>query len=176
MRDRSHLLADSDRRGSSRPYFNSFADPDHCGARHIDSQDMTRPLYGGTGMNTHYCTICGAELDDQAGFDPAAGYHICTECGMLLLDPKYTGESARFGDIGWFCDGCGAFLNRQEGFTDLRESWRCIECGRVNPIREEEIYGSEEEYQGYRDTRYLIAGFFNEPDTVFSISYEVNEE
>ena len=122
-------------------------------------------------MGTYYCMVCGAELDDQAGFDPNAGYHTCTECGMLLLDPKYTDGSVRFGDIGWFCDGCGAFLNRQEGFTDLHGSWRCSECGQVNPISEEEIYESEEEYQVYRDTRLFI-----EPDTVFSISYEVNEE
>lgn len=37
-------------------------------------------------MSDYYCPHCGADLGDQYGFDPDAGYWTCTECGQFLMD------------------------------------------------------------------------------------------
>ena len=46
----------------------------------------------------------------------------------------------------WYCDSCGALLNRQLGFSDSCGSWTCTECYHTNPINEDEIYESEDDY------------------------------
>lgn len=102
-------------------------------------------------MSDYYCPHCGADLGDQPGFDPDAGYWTCTECGQFLTDPgDESDEPERFEGVGWFCDGCGAFLNKQSGFSDWYSTWTCTECGHVNNLSEDEIYESEEAYQASR--------------------------
>ena len=102
-------------------------------------------------MSDYYCPHCGADLGDQPGFDPDAGYWTCTECGQFLTDPgDESDEPSRFGGVGWFCDGCGAYLNKQSGFSDWYSTWTCTECGHVNNLSEDEIYESEEAYQASR--------------------------
>ena len=98
-------------------------------------------------MLEYYCNNCGADLDEQDGFDPSEGYWVCTECGQLLMDPDDENDNECYENAGWFCDGCGAYLNRQSGFSDWYSSWTCTECGYENRIAEDEIYGSQEEYQ-----------------------------
>ena len=103
-------------------------------------------------MSDYYCPNCGADLGDQPGFDPDAGYWTCTECGQFLTDPgDESDEPSRFDGVGWFCDGCGAYLNKQSGFSDWYSSWTCTECGHVNNLSEDEIYESEEAYQASRE-------------------------
>ena len=102
-------------------------------------------------MSDYYCPHCGADLADQPGFDPDAGYWTCTECGHFLTDPgDGSDEPERFDGVGWFCDECGAFLNKQIGFSDWYSTWTCTECGHVNNLSEDEIYESEEAYQANR--------------------------
>lgn len=102
-------------------------------------------------MSDYYCPHCGADLGDQPGFDPDAGYWTCTECGQFLTDPEdESDEPSRFDGVGWFCDGCGAYLNKQSGFSDWYSTWTCTECGHVNNLSEDEIYESEEAYQASR--------------------------
>ncbi|MCH5253958.1 MAG: hypothetical protein J1F41_03465 [Lachnospiraceae bacterium] len=98
-------------------------------------------------MRDYYCPYCEAELGDQPGFDPAAGYWTCTECGQFLTNPEDSDVNARFPEVDWFCDVCGTFLNNQIGFSDWYSTWTCTKCGHVNNISEEEIYDSEEAYQ-----------------------------
>lgn len=99
-------------------------------------------------MSEYYCPFCGADIGEQLGFDPDAGYWTCTECGKLLYDPKgNSDEPARFEGIDWFCDNCGAFLNAQSGFSDWLDTWTCTKCGHVNSISENDIYESEEALQ-----------------------------
>ena len=103
-------------------------------------------------MSEYYCPNCGADLDDQPGFDPNAGYWTCTSCGQFLIDPADGNDvSSRFKDVGWFCDGCGAYLNKQFGFSDWNSTWQCTECGYINNISEDEIYESEAAYQASRN-------------------------
>ena len=80
-----------------------------------------------------FCPHCGADLDEQSGFDPDAGYLICAECGQVLIDPEIDlNDSSRFGQVGWFCDGYCAFLNKQNSSSDWNSIWSCTECGYVN--------------------------------------------
>lgn len=87
-------------------------------------------------MAEYFCTHCGATLNRQQGFNPAAGMWTCTECGMLLMNEE-TYEMV--GDVAWYCDGCGALMNKQDGFTDVKGWWRCTECGRINGTTEADI-------------------------------------
>lgn len=105
-------------------------------------------------MSEYYCPNCGADLEDQPGFDPDSGYWTCTECGQFLTDPEDEDPDAQFDGVGWFCDGCGAFLNRQDGFNDWCGTWTCTECGYENRISEDEIYESEEDYQSSKSDSY----------------------
>lgn len=98
-------------------------------------------------MGDYYCPNCGADLEDQSGFDPYGGYWTCTECGQFLTDPDDSDDSSQFDGVGWFCDGCGAYLNKQSGFSDWCSTWTCTECGHTNSISEDEIYDSEADYQ-----------------------------
>ncbi len=98
-------------------------------------------------MIEYYCTNCGADLEDQPGFEPESDCWYCTECGVLLINPEDEDTDAQFEDVGWFCDDCGAYLNKQSGFSDWLDTWICTECGYENIISEEEIYESEEAYQ-----------------------------
>lgn len=100
----------------------------------------------------HYCTRCGAVLEEQPGFDPDDNYWICTECGQALYGE--VDEDALYGDVLWCCDGCGAILNKQPGFSDYLSSWICTECGYSNDIDEDDIYESEEEYQRFKNSMY----------------------
>ena len=103
-------------------------------------------------MSDFYCPNCGADIGDQPGFDPDAGYWTCTECGQFLTDPGDESDGpSRFDGVGWFCDGCGAYLNKQNGFSDWYNTWTCTECGYVNNLSEDEIYESEEAYQASRE-------------------------
>ena len=98
-------------------------------------------------MGDYYCPNCGADLEEQSGFDPYGGYWTCTECGQFLTDPEDSDETSQFDGVGWFCDGCGAYLNKQSGFSDWCSTWTCTECGHTNNISEDEIYDSEADYQ-----------------------------
>lgn len=53
----------------------------------------------------------------------------------------------RFPGIEWYCDRCGEHLNDQPGFDDHRDFWTCTKCGYKNPIRIDQIYNCEMEYQ-----------------------------
>ena len=64
-------------------------------------------------MSNYFCPHCGADLDDQDGFNPNTGYWTCKECGQFLTDPEIdVDKSSRFDGVGWFCDNCGAFLRQ----------------------------------------------------------------
>jgi len=80
----------------------------------------------------HYCTNCGAILDEQEGFDPDGATWICKKCGQQLLGDNPNSDV--FGDVVWYCDGCGSILNKQEGFTETSGSWTCSKCGFVNDV------------------------------------------
>lgn len=82
-------------------------------------------------MSNYFCPNCGADLGDQAGFDPNAGYWKCTKCGAVLTDPEDPDMDTPSGAV-WFCDSCGACLNKQPGFDEKYNSWTCTECGHVN--------------------------------------------
>ena len=97
-------------------------------------------------MGEYYCPNCGADLDEQDGFDPSCGTWTCTSCGMLLMDDDiYAGDT--YEGVAWYCDECGALLNRQSGFSDSYDSWVCTECGHSNGLTEDDIYDSEEDYE-----------------------------
>ena len=61
----------------------------------------------------------------------------------------YTGDDLekRFPGIEWYCDACRDPLNDQEGFDDRLAFWQCRKCGHINPISEEEIFESEEDWK-----------------------------
>lgn len=112
-------------------------------------------------MGEYYCTNCGADLDNQPGFDPSKGYWTCTECGKLMLDPNDTDFDS---DVAWFCDECGACLNKQYGFSDSYSSWTCTACGHTNPINSDEIYESEAAYQEEKARRESYSYSYNSDD------------
>ncbi len=85
----------------------------------------------------HYCTNCGAVLDDQEGFDPKAVSWICKICGQQLFGDNLNSDV--FGDVVWYCDGCGCVLNDQDGFTEANGSWICSSCGFKNKVTIENI-------------------------------------
>ena len=86
----------------------------------------------------YYCPNCGANLNDQYGFDPDKGTWTCTNCGEHLMDDDvYEGDT--FEGVAWYCDDCGALLNRQDGFSDSYGSWTCTNCGHVNGTTEDDI-------------------------------------
>lgn len=89
-------------------------------------------------MSDYYCPHCGADLGDQYGFDPDAGYWTCTECGQYLMDDDIADGDVYEG-VAWFCDNCNALLNRQSGFSDSYSTWTCTECGHTNGLSEEDI-------------------------------------
>ena len=97
--------------------------------------------------NEYYCPNCNANLNEQPGFDPNVGSWTCTECGTTLYDEEFEDTMNEYPGVAWYCDSCGAFLNKQEGFDDSCGSWKCKKCGHINPINEDEIYESEEDYQ-----------------------------
>lgn len=99
-------------------------------------------------MSDYYCTNCGADLGDQAGFDPSCGAWTCTRCGTMLMDDD-TFNGDNFEGVAWFCDNCGALLNKQSGFYDGCGSWTCTECGYSNGVTEDDIFDSEDSYQNY---------------------------
>jgi len=89
-------------------------------------------------MSDYYCPHCGADLGDQYGFDPDAGYWTCTECGQFLMDDDIADGDVYEG-VAWFCDNCNALLNRQSGFSDSYSTWTCTECGHTNDLSEDDI-------------------------------------
>lgn len=89
-------------------------------------------------MSDYYCPHCGADLGDQYGFDPDAGYWTCTECGQFLMDDDIA-DGDEYDGVAWFCDNCNALLNRQSGFSDSYSTWTCTECGHTNGLSEEDI-------------------------------------
>lgn len=97
-------------------------------------------------MSDYYCPNCGADLEEQPGFDPNGSYWTCTNCGTLLTDPSDPDMDTASG-VTWFCDCCGACLNKQDGFDESYSSWTCTECGHENSLSEDNIYSSEDEYQ-----------------------------
>lgn len=98
-------------------------------------------------MEEYYCTKCNAILNDQPGFDPSLEIWTCTECGQVLYGDVIESTISRFPNGVWYCDSCGAVLSLQPGFNDSCEVWECTECGYMNPINEDELYESEEDYQ-----------------------------
>lgn len=68
-------------------------------------------------MNEYICPRCGANLNEQPGFDPANGTWECTSCGAFLMDEDIS-DGDTYNGVAWFCDECGALLNRQSGFSD----------------------------------------------------------
>ena len=107
----------------------------------------------------YFCPNCNATLNYQDGFKQDCGGWRCTECGQMLTD-KETYDGERFEGIIRLCDECGALLSKQDGFSDFYSSWRCEECGHINPINEDEIYDSEEEYQHQRRSKTNTFGSF----------------
>lgn len=89
-------------------------------------------------MSDYYCPHCGADLGDQYGFDPDAGYWTCTECGQFLMDDDIA-DGDEYEGVAWFCDNCNALLNRQLGFSDSYSTWTCTECGHTNGLSEDDI-------------------------------------
>ena len=88
-------------------------------------------------IEEHYCTNCGAVLDDQEGFDSNAVSWVCKKCGQQLFGDNLNSDV--FGNVVWYCDGCGSILNSQEGFTEANGSWTCSECGFKNNVTSENI-------------------------------------
>lgn len=88
-------------------------------------------------IEEHYCTKCGAVLDDQEGFDPNAVSWVCKNCGQQLFGDNLNSDV--FGNVVWYCDGCGSILNSQEGFTEANGSWTCSKCGFINNVTSENI-------------------------------------
>lgn len=82
------------------------------------------------------CPYCGSNLTLQHGFSKNNEFYHCNKCNKIWHN----------GD--WYCKSCGASLNKQYGFSDRYNSWKCSKCSYVNQITFEEIYASEEEYQG----------------------------
>lgn len=101
-------------------------------------------------MDEYYCPNCGATLNDQYGFDPELGHFTCEVCGTELYDESVEETMGRFDGVVWYCDNCGACLNMQDGFSDYGDYWYCSECGHKNPINENEIYESREDYESAR--------------------------
>lgn len=97
-------------------------------------------------MSDYICPNCGADLEEQFGFDPNASYWTCTNCGTLLTNPDDPDMDTPSGTI-WFCDCCGACLNKQYGFDESYSSWTCTECGHINNLSGDNVYSSEDEYQ-----------------------------
>ena len=98
-------------------------------------------------MSEYYCTNCNAILNDQPGFDPSLGVWTCTECGQTLYGDEVAETMTLFPDGVWYCDSCGAVLSLQPGFHDTCRTWECTECGYMNPINEDELYESEDDFQ-----------------------------
>ena len=98
-------------------------------------------------MSEYFCPNCGADLEDQYGFDPDKGVWTCTNCGETLYGDDVAETMEQFDGVVWYCDSCGAVLNKQSGFYDSCGTWYCTECGHANHISEDEIYESEEDYQ-----------------------------
>ena len=97
----------------------------------------------------HYCTCCGATLNEQEGFNPDLPVWTCTECGTQLYgEDVYDGEL--FPEVMWYCDQCEDLLNNQPGFRDDCGNWVCQKCGYENAINSDEIYESEEAYRQAR--------------------------
>lgn len=91
-------------------------------------------------MSDYYCPNCGADLGDQAGFDPDEGFWKCMQCGEELYgDDSVDDCSNQFPGVVWRCDGCGAALNKQSGFDDWMSAFTCEKCGTLNFINESEI-------------------------------------
>ncbi len=100
-------------------------------------------------MGKYYCPHCGADLDDQDGFDEKALYHHCTECGQLLISPFVDHRATKSGII-WFCDCCGECLNEQIGFDEDYSEWECTNCGHNNLIDNDHVFSSQKEWERKR--------------------------
>ena len=85
----------------------------------------------------HFCTNCGAILDEQEGFNPDRTTWICKKCGQQLVGDNLNSDV--FGDVVWYCDECGSILNNQEGFTESDGSWTCTECSAISDVTVENI-------------------------------------
>ena len=102
-------------------------------------------------MSEYYCPNCGADLEDQSGFDPDEGTWTCTNCGQTLYGDDIAETMVLFDGVVWHCDSCGAVLNKQPGFIDSCFTWHCTDCGYANRISEDDIYESEDDYQNSRN-------------------------
>lgn len=109
-------------------------------------------------MSDYCCPNCGADLGDQAGFDPDEGFWKCTLCGEELYgDDSVDDCSNQFPGVVWHCDGCGAVLNKQSGFDDWLPTFTCEKCGALNFINESEIENSPNDAGGNGDQSALGA-------------------
>ena len=100
----------------------------------------------------YFCPNCNAVLNDQPGFDPDLGSWTCTQCGQKLYGDEVATTMDQFDGVVWYCDSCGALLNKQSGFYDYCGTWYCTNCGHANPINENEIYESEDDYRNRKNT------------------------
>lgn len=127
-------------------------------------------------MSDYYCPNCGADLGDQAGFDPDEGFWKCLQCGEELYgDDSVDDCSNQFSGVVWRCDGCGAVLNNQSGFDDWMSTFTCEKCGTLNFINESEIEGNSSNTDDDEDRSALgaIASFLDSAaslaDTIIEI-------
>lgn len=74
-------------------------------------------------MSDYYCPHCGADLGDQYGFDPDAGYWTCTECGHTngLSEEDILEDQHK-------CPSCGANLKKQWSYSEYLNDYTCSEC------------------------------------------------
>lgn len=76
------------------------------------------------------CESCGANLNDQDGFDPYCGTWVCSGCGHENdIDEDTAVETAE-------CPYCGGIMTHP---SHSWEVWECTECGQYC---EEDGYGN----------------------------------
>lgn len=124
--------------------------------------DLIRKKKENIGPIYEFCTRCEANLTLQKGYSNDLPYWVCRGCGEMLINPSIPGN------VAWICDQCGTMLNVQENFNEDSGHWVCTECGYDNPVGEENIYLSEEEFQ--MDVNSPYRGL-SEMDTMTLLSY-----
>lgn len=129
-------------------------------------------------MSDYYCPNCGADLGDQAGFDPDEGFWKCMQCGEELYgDDSVDDCSNQFPGVVWRCDGCGAVLNKQSGFDDWMSTFTCEKCGILNFINKSEIEGNSSNTDNDEDRSALgtIASFLDSAASLADTIIEIKE-
>ena len=126
-------------------------------------------------MSDYYCPNCGADIGDQAGFDPDEGFWKCTQCGEELYgDDSVDDCSNQFPGVVWRCDGCGAVLNKQSGFDDWMSTFTCEKCGTLNFINESEIEGGSSD-AGDEEDRSVLGTIASLLDSASNLADTISE-